>query len=166
VGRLGTGLPDGIFSNQPKIPIWVKFGQWEIVGMFYGHLVHFTAIAEYFVVIWYSLRTFGIFFPFWYQEKSGNPGGGVNLDFSFRLFNFHLLNHYYLLFFLSLLKNYNHPGGTRSQEPKAYIFAGRDDNLPTPCNRVTGVNAIITNMVNLHYVVNSHMCDRYKYCHV
>jgi hypothetical protein len=21
-------------------------------------------------------------------------------------------------------------------------------------------------MVNLHYVVNSHMCDRYKYCHV
>jgi hypothetical protein len=47
----------------------------EAVGIFYGHLVHFTAI-------WYILWTFGIlwsfgiFFPFWYvyQEKSGNPG--------------------------------------------------------------------------------------------
>jgi hypothetical protein len=53
------------------------------LGIFYGHLVYFTAIGnilwpfgifcghlEYFVVIWYISPRFGIL----YQEKSGNPG--------------------------------------------------------------------------------------------
>jgi hypothetical protein len=31
----------------------------EVVGLFYGHLVYFTAI-------WYILLLFGIFSPFWY----------------------------------------------------------------------------------------------------
>jgi hypothetical protein len=40
---LGAGLPDGLFSNQKS-----KFGKilegvsMEDVGIFYGHLVHFT----------------------------------------------------------------------------------------------------------------------------
>jgi hypothetical protein len=47
----------------------------EDVGIFYGHLVHFT-------VFWYILLTFGIFcgnllyfsrFGILYREKSGNP---------------------------------------------------------------------------------------------
>jgi hypothetical protein len=47
----------------------------EDVGIFYGHLVHFTVFC-------YIFRTFGIvcsnlvyFFPFWYfaLKKSGNP---------------------------------------------------------------------------------------------
>jgi hypothetical protein len=49
------GLPDGRFSNQKS-----KFGSFlegptvEDVGIFYGHLVYFTAI-------WYTLWIFGIF---------------------------------------------------------------------------------------------------------
>jgi hypothetical protein len=47
----------------------------ENVGIFYGYLVHFTAIENilghflYFVVIWY------IFLPLWYfvPRKFGNP---------------------------------------------------------------------------------------------
>jgi hypothetical protein len=48
----------------------------EDVGIFYEHLVHFTAF-------WYILWTFGILcgnlvylslFGILYQEKSGNPG--------------------------------------------------------------------------------------------
>jgi hypothetical protein len=44
---MSAGLPDGIFSNVHKIPIWVHFGglAMEDVGIFYGHLV-------YYVVIW------------------------------------------------------------------------------------------------------------------
>jgi hypothetical protein len=48
----------------------------EDVGIFYGHLVYFT-------VIWYILRSFGLFlaaiwfifsrFGMLYLEKSGNP---------------------------------------------------------------------------------------------
>jgi hypothetical protein len=34
------------------------------VGIFYGHLVHFTyGLLLYFMDIWYSLWYFGIFFP-------------------------------------------------------------------------------------------------------
>jgi hypothetical protein len=35
----------------------------ENVGIFYGHLVYFTAILVYFVAIWYNSWLFGIFFP-------------------------------------------------------------------------------------------------------
>jgi hypothetical protein len=51
---LNAGLPDGIFLNQKS-----KFGKilegfaMEDVGVFYGHLVHFTAFC-------YILLTFGI----------------------------------------------------------------------------------------------------------
>jgi hypothetical protein len=70
-------LPDGLFSNQRN-----KFGKifeglaLEDVGVFYGHVVHFTVFC-------YILRTFGIVcgnlvrfsrFGISYQEKSGNPG--------------------------------------------------------------------------------------------
>jgi hypothetical protein len=69
-------LPDGLFSNQKN-----QFGKileglaMENVGIFYVHLVHFTAI-------WYILWPFGIFkvilvyfsrFGMLHQEKSGNP---------------------------------------------------------------------------------------------
>jgi hypothetical protein len=65
-GPHGTGLPDGSFSNQKS-----KFGKileglaMEDAGMFYGHLVYFTAFCH-------ILLTFGIVcgnlvyvFPFW-----------------------------------------------------------------------------------------------------
>jgi hypothetical protein len=45
------------------------------VGIFYGHLVHFTVFCytfghlDKFVVIWYIFPGFGIL----YQEKYGNP---------------------------------------------------------------------------------------------
>jgi hypothetical protein len=43
----------------------------EDVGIFYGHLVYFTAIwYMYAVAFWYILR---FFFSMLYQEKSGNP---------------------------------------------------------------------------------------------
>jgi hypothetical protein len=69
-------LPDGSFSNQKS-----KFGKIlvglaiEDVGIFYGHLVHFTVFC-------YILLTFGIVsgnlvyfsrFGILYQEQSGNP---------------------------------------------------------------------------------------------
>jgi hypothetical protein len=47
------GLPDGLFSNQPKIQIWVNFGEscngrcWYILwtlGPFYGLLFYFVDI--------------------------------------------------------------------------------------------------------------------------
>jgi hypothetical protein len=58
-----AGLPDGIYTFRPKIPIWVYFGglRMENVGKFsgrfkisQGHLVNFTAI-------WYIPP------PFWYM---------------------------------------------------------------------------------------------------
>jgi hypothetical protein len=62
-----AGLPDGLFSNQKS-----KFGKilegfaMEDVGIFYGHLAHFTVFC-------YILLTFGKvcgnlvhFIPFWY----------------------------------------------------------------------------------------------------
>jgi hypothetical protein len=39
----------------------------EHVGLFDGHLVILNyGHLEYFVVVYYSWWTFGIFFPFWY----------------------------------------------------------------------------------------------------
>jgi hypothetical protein len=53
-GRL-TGLPDGIFSNQKsKFRYNLQCLAMEDVGIFYGHLIYFTAI-------WYTLWTFAIF---------------------------------------------------------------------------------------------------------
>jgi hypothetical protein len=66
-------LPDGIFSKQKSL-----FGKFfeglamEDVSIFYGHLVYFTYChLVYFVAIWYSLKLFGIFFPFlvFYTKK-------------------------------------------------------------------------------------------------
>jgi hypothetical protein len=69
------------FVFKPKIPIWVNFEGLAIenLGIFYDHLVYFTAIGNiyghlvYFVVIWYNSPRFGIL----YQEKSGNPERSV-----------------------------------------------------------------------------------------
>jgi Kef-type K+ transport system membrane component KefB len=50
-----------------------------LVYVFYHHLDYFTAI---FMAVWYTLLSFGIFFPVLVcsdQEKSGNPG---TLDFA------------------------------------------------------------------------------------
>jgi hypothetical protein len=69
-------LPDGLFSNQKS-----QFGsileglEIENLGIFYDHLVYFTAIGN-------ILRPFGLFcghlvyfprFGMLYDEKSGNP---------------------------------------------------------------------------------------------
>jgi hypothetical protein len=50
------GLPDGIFSNQNP------------------NLGKFWRVLVYFVVVWYTLWSFGIFFRLGilYEEKSGN----------------------------------------------------------------------------------------------
>jgi hypothetical protein len=41
----------------------------EVAGLFYGHVVYFTAIwYRYIVAFWYMLWLFGIVFPFWYVE--------------------------------------------------------------------------------------------------
>jgi hypothetical protein len=45
------------------------------VGIFYD-------LSEYFMAVWYSLRSFVIFFPILVcldQEKSGNPGAELTL---------------------------------------------------------------------------------------
>jgi hypothetical protein len=56
-------LPDGIFLNQK-----IKFGEnfeglaMEAVGIFYAHLVHFTAICH---ILWPFGIFSGYFFPVW-----------------------------------------------------------------------------------------------------
>jgi hypothetical protein len=68
----------GVF--KPKIPIWVNFGG-SCNGIFYDHLVYFTAIRNIlwpcgiFVVIGYIFPHFGML----YQEKSGNPVTNAHL---------------------------------------------------------------------------------------
>jgi hypothetical protein len=74
----GSGLPDGLFSNQnnPNLDKFRRVLQWKMLvyvayicyilrpfGIFYGHLV-------YLVAIWYIFSSFGML----YQEKSGNLG--------------------------------------------------------------------------------------------
>jgi hypothetical protein len=57
-GFRNSGLPDGTRNLKPKFPVWINFGG-SCNGIFYGHLVHFTAI-------WYILWSFSIFSTFWY----------------------------------------------------------------------------------------------------
>jgi hypothetical protein len=56
------------FILKPKIPIWEFFeglGMEILKKISYGHL-------EYFMAIWYSLWSFGIFFPIWYVWSKKN----------------------------------------------------------------------------------------------
>jgi hypothetical protein len=52
--ELGSGLPDGVFSNQKS-----KFGEileglaMEVVCIFHGHWVHITVFLVYFMDIFY-----------------------------------------------------------------------------------------------------------------
>jgi hypothetical protein len=63
-------VPDGLFSYQKSQFGYILEGLgMENVGIFYGPLVHFTAIW-YVFVIWYISSCFGMLC----QEKSGNPG--------------------------------------------------------------------------------------------
>jgi hypothetical protein len=57
-------LPDGLFSNQKKFGQILGVLAIENLGIFYDHLVFFTAIVgKYFKSIWYILWSFGIFLP-------------------------------------------------------------------------------------------------------
>jgi hypothetical protein len=69
-------LPDSLFSNlKSQFGYILKVLAMENIGIFYDHLVYFTAIGNilwhlvYFVVIWYIFPRFGILD----QETSGNP---------------------------------------------------------------------------------------------
>jgi hypothetical protein len=54
-----AGLPDGLFSNKKKQFGYILEGlAMENLGIFYDHLVHFTAIEN-------SIWPFRIFSPFW-----------------------------------------------------------------------------------------------------
>jgi hypothetical protein len=78
---------------QTKIPNIGKFWralQFEDVGIFYGHLVNFTAF-------WYILWTFGIFcgnlvyfsrFGIFFHEKSGNLAWFDSVRGEFRKYNY------------------------------------------------------------------------------
>jgi hypothetical protein len=78
-----TGSPDGLFSNQKyQIGSILEGLATENLGIFYDHLVYFTAIGNvlhmaiwyiYFAVIWCIFPRFGILD----QEKSGNPARKV-----------------------------------------------------------------------------------------
>jgi hypothetical protein len=81
--RSESGLPDGIVWNQ-KLQIWVNFGGLTMkeVGIFYGHLVYFTAIWYIFFCFYGILYIFLLFhghfvhfshFGISNQDKSGNP---------------------------------------------------------------------------------------------
>jgi hypothetical protein len=68
-----AGLPDGLFSYLPKIPLWVNFGgpykgkRWYI---FYNHLESYTAIGyTYFMAVWYCLLSFGMFWYVWAKKN-------------------------------------------------------------------------------------------------
>jgi hypothetical protein len=71
---LRSGLPDGLFSNQKSQFGYFVRSCYGNLGIFYDHLVYFTAIfyghLVYFVVTWYIFTRFGILD----HEKSGNPG--------------------------------------------------------------------------------------------
>jgi hypothetical protein len=72
-----SGLPDGLFSNQPHQFLYILEALWiENFGIFYDHLIYFVAIC---FILW----QFGIccghslYYPHFgilYHEKSGNPG--------------------------------------------------------------------------------------------
>jgi hypothetical protein len=56
-----------VFFSNPKLPIWVILEGLAMkdVGIFFRHLIYFTAIGTlyahlvYFLSIWYILRPFG-----------------------------------------------------------------------------------------------------------
>jgi hypothetical protein len=58
---------------EPKIPFWVNFGGYCYVGLFYGHLLHFTVNCKFCGHLVY-------FFSFWCdgQEQYGNPGRNIH----------------------------------------------------------------------------------------
>jgi hypothetical protein len=70
-----TGLPDGIFSNQKYVPIWVISGgplEWKMLVYFMpirNTLLLFYIFYGNLVEIWHNFPRFGILC----QEKSGNP---------------------------------------------------------------------------------------------
>jgi hypothetical protein len=72
----GSGLPDGLFSNQKN-----KFGlifALEDVGIFYGNLCFnvFCYVLWKFGIVRWNLVYFSRF-GILYQEKSGNPALGM-----------------------------------------------------------------------------------------
>jgi hypothetical protein len=73
-----AGLPDGIFSYQKSQFGYIseRLGM-ENVDIFYGHLEYIEAI---WYMLWYILRSLGMYIPrFWYiaSKKSGNHVGKV-----------------------------------------------------------------------------------------
>jgi hypothetical protein len=53
--------------KTPNLGIFWKALEVENVGIFYDHLEYVTAIWYIFIMaIWYSLWSFGIYFPFWF----------------------------------------------------------------------------------------------------
>jgi hypothetical protein len=73
-----AGLPDGLFSNQKSQYGYLLEGlAMQNLGIFYDHLVYFTAIANifghlvYFPQPWYFVPRLGIF----YQNLATLPPG-------------------------------------------------------------------------------------------
>jgi hypothetical protein len=73
---LYTRLPDGLSSYQKsQFGYFLRVLEWKMLvflwpfDIYYGHMLYFMAV-------WYSLFSFGIYFPFWnvWTKKSGNPG--------------------------------------------------------------------------------------------
>jgi hypothetical protein len=63
-----SGLPDGIFENQKYHCGYILegLGLENVIGIFYGNLMHFMAL---WYILWYIFYRFGMS----YQEKSGSP---------------------------------------------------------------------------------------------
>jgi hypothetical protein len=87
-------LPDGILIFKPKISIRVIFEGIEMKdnGIFYGHLVYFTAILVYFVAVWYIL------WPLWYILWPFGIFCG-----HYGIFGGHLVYYYIVVWYIILL---------------------------------------------------------------
>jgi hypothetical protein len=58
--------PGGIFAyKNPKLYIFCRALKWKML-LFINHLEQFSAILVYFMAIWFSAWSFGLFLPFWY----------------------------------------------------------------------------------------------------